>query len=66
MSDHSTLPSVQHLHEGQTRLDESAIYRRRETVFLALAGLFLGSLTMLNILGVTRFIKLAEDRKSVV
>ncbi len=32
---------------------------RRERVFLVLAGLFLGSLTMLNILGVTRFIKLA-------
>lgn len=36
------------------------ILRRRETVFLLLAGLFLGSLAMLNILGITRFIKLAE------
>ena len=36
------------------------IQRRRETVFLVLAGLFLGSLAMLNILGITRFIKLAE------
>lgn len=34
--------------------------RRREFVFLVLAGLFLGSLTMLNILGITRFIKLFE------
>jgi len=34
--------------------------RRRERVFLILAGLFLGSLTMLNILGITRFIKIGE------
>ena len=34
--------------------------RRREFVFMILAGLFLGSLTMLNILGISRFIKLFE------
>ena len=33
--------------------------RRREVVFLVLAGLFLGSLTMLNILGTSRFIDLS-------
>ena len=32
---------------------------RRERVFLVLAGLFLGSMTMLNILGVTRFLDLS-------
>ncbi len=32
---------------------------RRERVFLVLVGLFLGSMTMLNILGVTRFIDLS-------
>lgn len=32
--------------------------RRRENVFLVLAGLFLGSLTMLNILGLTKIIHL--------
>jgi len=32
---------------------------RRERVFLLLAGLFLGTLTMLNILGITRFIDLS-------
>lgn len=32
---------------------------RRERVFLVLAGLFLGTLAMLNILGITRFIHLA-------
>lgn len=36
------------------------IQRRREVVFLILAGLFLGSLVMLNILGVSRFIDLSD------
>jgi len=35
-----------------------AIIQRRERVFLILAGLFLGTLAMLNILGISRFIKL--------
>ena len=34
---------------------DSKLHERRERVFLLLAGLFLGSMTMLNILGVTRF-----------
>ncbi len=34
------------------------IAQRRERVFLILAGLFLGTLAMLNILGISRFIKL--------
>jgi uncharacterized PurR-regulated membrane protein YhhQ (DUF165 family) len=33
---------------------------RREFVFLLLAGVFLGSLTMLNLIGITRFIKLGS------
>lgn len=33
-------------------------FARRERVFLLLAGLFLGSLTMLNILGISRFLVL--------
>jgi len=36
------------------------LHERRERVFLVLAGLFLGTLAMLNILGVTRFIKLGD------
>lgn len=36
------------------------IQRRREWVFLLTAGIFLGSLAMLNILGVSRFIDLSE------
>ncbi len=35
------------------------LQRRRETVFLILTGIFLGSLVMLNILGVSRFIDLS-------
>ncbi len=35
------------------------IARRREVVYLIFAGLFLGSLTMLNILGISRFIDLS-------
>ncbi len=36
------------------------IQQRREWVFLLLAGIFLGSLAMLNILGVSRFIDLSH------
>ncbi len=36
----------------------TVIEQRRERVYLLLAGLFLGSMTMLNILGVTRFLDL--------
>ncbi len=41
-------------------VEASAIHARRERVFLVLSGVFLGTLAMLNILGVTRFIKLLE------
>src|SRR5690606_17009965 len=34
--------------------------KRQERVFLLLAGVFLGSLVMLNILGTSRFINLSE------
>ncbi|MDB4778214.1 queuosine precursor transporter [bacterium] len=39
-------------------IEISPLQAKRERVFLLLAGLFLGSLTMLNILGVSRFISL--------
>jgi len=39
-------------------IEASALHARRERVFLVLAGLFLGSMTMLNILGVSRFVDL--------
>ena len=38
----------------------SLIEQRRERVFLVLAGLFLGTLAMLNILGISRFIVLGS------
>ncbi|MBI1370547.1 MAG: queuosine precursor transporter [Planctomycetes bacterium] len=41
------------------RYINSVLHERRERVFLVFAGLFLGSMTMLNILGISRFIKLA-------
>ncbi|MFI4916028.1 MAG: queuosine precursor transporter [Phycisphaerales bacterium JB060] len=56
----AVLPSHQHRYEGLAELDEATLYRRREGVFLVLAGLFLASLAMLNILGISRFIKLGE------
>ena len=40
--------------------DELTYQRRREWVFLLLVGIFLGSLTMLNILGISRFIDLSD------
>ncbi|MFW5653594.1 MAG: queuosine precursor transporter [Planctomycetota bacterium] len=41
-------------------IEASALHARRERVFLVLAGLFLGTLAMLNILGISRFIKLGS------
>jgi len=40
-------------------VEASPLHARRERVFLVLAGLFLGSMTMLNILGTSRFIDLS-------
>tara|TARA_R110002096_G_scaffold173781_9_gene348937 strand:- start:128984 stop:129802 length:819 start_codon:yes stop_codon:yes gene_type:complete len=54
------LPSSQYRFEGLDELTEHELHRRREGVFLVLSGLFLGTLAMLNILGITRFIKLFE------
>jgi uncharacterized integral membrane protein (TIGR00697 family) len=53
------LPSEQYDFEGLPRLDEQTMHERRQLVFLVLSGLFLGTLAMLNILGVTRFIDLS-------
>ena len=40
-------------------IEASELHARRERVFLIVSGLFLGSLTMLNVLGLTRFIDLS-------
>ena len=41
------------------RLTEVTYERRRQRVFLLLSGIFLGSMTMLNILGISRFLDLS-------
>lgn len=41
-------------------IDPVRLRERRERVFLVMAGLFLGTLAMLNILGISRFIALAS------
>lgn len=38
---------------------DAKLHERRERVFLVLAGIFLGSLAMLNVLGISRFLHLA-------
>ena len=40
-------------------ISPAALHERRERVFLVMAGLFLGTLAMLNILGISRFVVLA-------
>ncbi len=50
---------VSNLHSNLPPQGSSALRVRRERVFLVLAGLFLGSMTMLNILGVARFIDMS-------
>jgi uncharacterized integral membrane protein (TIGR00697 family) len=40
-------------------IEASHLHAKRERVFLILSGVFLGTLTMLNILGLTRFIDLS-------
>lgn len=53
-------PLAQHAYVGLDRLSDAELHRRRENVLLLLSGLFLGTLAMLNILGISRFIKLFE------
>ena len=58
MSDRAPLPTEQRRYADLPALDEATLHRRREHFFLVLSGLFLGTLAMLNILGVTHFIDL--------
>lgn len=53
-------PLAQHPYTGLDPLSDRELHWRRESVFLILAGLFLGTLAMLNILGIARFIRLFE------
>lgn len=59
-NDTALLPSNQHAYPGLPALSEQQVHIRRERVFLVLSGMFLGTLAMLNILGISRFIKLFE------
>ncbi|MEM6853661.1 MAG: queuosine precursor transporter [Planctomycetota bacterium] len=43
-----------------TTIPPAVLHQRRERVFLILAGLFLGTLAMLNILGISRFLAIAS------
>jgi len=61
MGDHAPLPTEQHVYEGLEELDLATLHGRRERVFLGFAGLFLGTLAMLNILGITHFIDLSFE-----
>ena len=40
---------------------DAELHERRERVFLIFAGVFLGSMTMLNILGVSRFLDMSFE-----
>jgi len=42
-------------------IEASMLHARRERVYLVLSGLFLGSMTMLNILGTSRFVDLSFE-----
>jgi len=53
------LPAEQHQYEDLPKLSQAQLHQRRELVFLLLAGVFLGTLAMLNIIGVTRFLDLS-------
>jgi hypothetical protein len=53
------LPDQQARHPGLPKLGPHELHLRRERVFIVLAGFFLGTLAMLNILGITRFLDLS-------
>ncbi len=62
-SDH--LPTEQYTYDGLPALSPRTLHNRRERVFLVFAGVFLGSLAMLNVLGITRFIKLWDTGATI-
>lgn len=59
VSDRAALPTEQYRYPELPDLPPALLFERRERVFLVMAGLFLGTLAMLNIIGVTRFIDLS-------
>lgn len=59
MSDAAPLPTDQYRYQDLDELSPETLHARRELVFLVFAGLFLGTLAMLNIIGITRFVDLS-------
>src|SRR5690606_35569774 len=59
MSTDPPLPSEQARYPGLPALGERELFQRRERVFLVFAGLFLGTLAMLNVIGITHFVDLS-------
>ncbi len=53
-------PTPSHRFDALPPLAPEVLQRRRERVFLVMAGLFLGTLTLLNVLGISRFIVLGS------
>ena len=51
--------------DARTLVVDAAIYERRERVFLVLAGFFLCAMTLLNVIGITRFIQLGPLQLAV-
>ena len=46
-------------------ISDSVLQERRERVFLVLAGFFLCAMTLLNVIGITRFIQLGPMQLAV-
>ena len=61
MANDTLLPTQQRSYADLPQLPMEILLRRRELVFLIVAGLFLGTLAVLNIVGVTRFVDLSFD-----
>lgn len=59
MSNQERLPTEQFRFDDLPELDPTTLHERRQVVFLVLSGFFLGTLAMLNILGITRFLDLS-------
>jgi uncharacterized PurR-regulated membrane protein YhhQ (DUF165 family) len=49
----------------QGQLHDSELYERRERVYLVLAGFFLCAMTLLNVVGITRFVQLGPMQLAV-
>ena len=46
-------------------ISESELQERRERVFLVMAGVFLCAMTMLNVIGITKFVQIGPIQVAV-